>query len=73
MVRPKNTGVFPVLEFPLLRQGDGTEIERCPRVPSLNTTGLRRYPLAWLGAALRRAHGDVFGDHEVFRHRDALD
>jgi hypothetical protein len=31
MARLKNTGIFPVLEFPLLRQGDGTEVERCTR------------------------------------------
>jgi len=30
MARPKDTGIFEVLEFPLLRKGDGTEIERCP-------------------------------------------
>jgi phage terminase large subunit-like protein len=29
MARLKNTGIFKVLEFPLLREGDGTEIERC--------------------------------------------
>ena len=29
MARLKNTGIFTVLEFPLLREGDGTEIERC--------------------------------------------
>jgi predicted phage terminase large subunit-like protein len=29
MARLKNTGIFKVLEFPLLRAGDGTEIERC--------------------------------------------
>ena len=29
MARLKNTGIFAVLEFPLLRDGPGTEIERC--------------------------------------------
>ena len=29
MARLKNTGIFRVLEFSLLREGDGTEIERC--------------------------------------------
>jgi predicted phage terminase large subunit-like protein len=29
MARLKNTGIFIVLEFTLLREGDGTEIERC--------------------------------------------
>ncbi|HEX3861284.1 MAG TPA: hypothetical protein VHY35_06280 [Stellaceae bacterium] len=29
MARLKNTGIFKVLEFPLLREGDGTDIERC--------------------------------------------
>jgi phage terminase large subunit-like protein len=29
MARLKNTGLFKVLEFPLLREGEGTEIERC--------------------------------------------
>jgi predicted phage terminase large subunit-like protein len=29
MARLKNTGLFRVLEFPLLREGDGTEVERC--------------------------------------------
>ena len=29
MARLKNTGIFKVLEFPLLREGDGTEGERC--------------------------------------------
>jgi predicted phage terminase large subunit-like protein len=29
MARLKNTGIFTVLEFPLLREGDGTEVERC--------------------------------------------
>jgi len=29
MARLKNTGIFTVLEFSLLREGDGTEIERC--------------------------------------------
>ena len=29
MARLKNTGIFKVLEFPLLREGDGTEVERC--------------------------------------------
>ena len=31
MARLKNTGIFKVLEFSLLREGDGTEIERCIR------------------------------------------
>jgi hypothetical protein len=29
MARLKNTGLFKVLEFSLLREGEGTEIERC--------------------------------------------
>ena len=29
MARLKNTGIFKVLEFPLLRDGPGTETERC--------------------------------------------
>jgi hypothetical protein len=29
MARLKNTGIFAVLEFPLLRDGPGTEVERC--------------------------------------------
>lgn len=29
MARLKNSGIFTVLEFPLLREGDGTELERC--------------------------------------------
>jgi predicted phage terminase large subunit-like protein len=29
MARLKNTGIFKVLEFPLLREGDGTDAERC--------------------------------------------
>jgi hypothetical protein len=29
MARLKNTGIFTVLEFPLFREGDGTEVERC--------------------------------------------
>jgi predicted phage terminase large subunit-like protein len=29
MARLKNTGLFKVLEFSLLREGDGTDIERC--------------------------------------------
>jgi len=29
MARLKNTGLFKVLEYPLLREGNGTEIERC--------------------------------------------
>jgi predicted phage terminase large subunit-like protein len=29
MARLKNTGIFKVLEFPLLRDGPGTEVERC--------------------------------------------
>jgi predicted phage terminase large subunit-like protein len=29
MARLKNTGIFTELEFPLLREGDGTEVERC--------------------------------------------
>jgi hypothetical protein len=29
MARLKNTGLFTVLEFSLLREGDGTEVERC--------------------------------------------
>jgi hypothetical protein len=29
MARLKNTGIFKVLEFSLLRDGDGTEVERC--------------------------------------------
>src|ERR1019366_1659471 len=32
-----------------------------------------RHPLARLGAALRLTHGDVFDDHKMFRHNDALD
>jgi hypothetical protein len=31
MARLKNTGIFKVLEFSLLREGEGTEIERCTR------------------------------------------
>jgi hypothetical protein len=29
MARLKQTGIFKVLEFPLLREGYGPEIERC--------------------------------------------
>lgn len=29
MARLKNTGIFKVLEFPLIREGNGAEIERC--------------------------------------------
>jgi predicted phage terminase large subunit-like protein len=29
MARLKNTGIFKVLEFPLIREGDGPEIDRC--------------------------------------------
>jgi hypothetical protein len=40
MARLKNTGIFKVLEFSLLRDGDGTEIERCTWKP--NTRRRRR-------------------------------
>lgn len=51
MARLKNTGIFTVLEFPLLRDGDGTEIERC--------TWKAKYPTQEALNAKRQELGDI--------------
>jgi predicted phage terminase large subunit-like protein len=51
MARLKNTGIFKVLEFPLLREGDGTEIERC--------TWKAKYPTQEAIDAKRNELGDI--------------
>jgi phage terminase large subunit-like protein len=51
MARLKNTGIFKVLEFPLLREGDGTEIERC--------TWKARFPTQAAIDAKRQELGDI--------------
>jgi predicted phage terminase large subunit-like protein len=51
MARLKNTGIFTVLEFPLLREGDGTEIERC--------TWKAKYPTQEAIDAKRQELGDI--------------
>ncbi|HLH93531.1 MAG TPA: hypothetical protein VKW08_00290 [Xanthobacteraceae bacterium] len=52
MARLKNTGIFKVLEFPLLREGDGTEIERCTwraKYPTQAAIDLKRQELGDIG------------------------
>jgi predicted phage terminase large subunit-like protein len=51
MARLKNTGIFKVLEFSLLREGDGTEIERC--------TWKAKYPTQEAIDAKRNELGDI--------------
>jgi predicted phage terminase large subunit-like protein len=51
MARLKDTGVFTVLEFPLLREGEGTEIERC--------TWPAKYPTQDSIDAKRKELGDI--------------
>jgi phage terminase large subunit-like protein len=51
MARLKNTGIFSVLEFPLLRDGPGTEAERC--------TWRAKYPTQEAIDAKRRELGDI--------------
>jgi predicted phage terminase large subunit-like protein len=52
MARLKNTGIFKVLEFPLLREGDGTEIERCTwkaKYPTQEAIDQKRQELGDIG------------------------
>ena len=52
MARLKNTGIFTVLEFPLLREGDGTDIERCTwkaKYPTQEALDLKRQELGDIG------------------------
>jgi hypothetical protein len=52
MARLKSTGIFKVLEFPLLREGDGTEFERCTwkaKYPSQAAIDLKRKELGDIG------------------------
>jgi hypothetical protein len=52
MARLKNTGIFTVLEFPLLREGDGTELERCTwkaRFPTQEAIDQKRQELGDIG------------------------
>jgi len=52
MARLKNTGIFRVLEFPLLRDGDGTEIERCTwkaKYPTQEAIDQKRQELGDIG------------------------
>jgi hypothetical protein len=58
MARLKNTGLFTVLEFSLLREGEGTEVERC--------TWKAKYPTQ---EAIDRKREEL-GDHR-FPTRDA--
>jgi len=51
MARLKTTGIFKVLEFSLLREGDGTEIERC--------TWKAKYPTQEAIDAKRNELGDI--------------
>ena len=51
MARLKNTGIFKVLEFPLLREGDGTEFDRC--------TWKAKYPSQAAIDATRDELGDI--------------
>lgn len=52
MARLKNTGIFKVLEFPLLREGDGTEVERCTwkaKYPTQEAINRKREELGDIG------------------------
>lgn len=52
MARLKNTGLFTVLELPLLREGDGTEFERCTwkaKYPSNEAIDAKRQELGDIG------------------------
>jgi predicted phage terminase large subunit-like protein len=52
MARLKNTGIFKVLEFSLLREGDGTEFERCTwkaKYPSQEAIDKKRQELGDIG------------------------
>lgn len=51
MARLKNTGIFTVLEFPLLREGEGGEIDRC--------TWKAKYPTQEAINAKRQELGDI--------------
>jgi hypothetical protein len=52
MARLKNTGIFKVLEFSLLREGDGTEFERCTwkaKYPTQESIDRKRQELGDIG------------------------
>jgi predicted phage terminase large subunit-like protein len=52
MARLKNTGIFTVLEFPLLRDGPGTELERCTwkaKYPTQKAIDDKRHELGDIG------------------------
>jgi predicted phage terminase large subunit-like protein len=52
MARLKNTGIFKVLEFPLLREGDGTEVQRCTwpaKYPTQEAINRKREELGDIG------------------------
>ena len=52
MARLKNTGIFKVLEFSLLREGNGTEFERCTwkaKYPSQEAINAKRQELGDIG------------------------
>jgi predicted phage terminase large subunit-like protein len=52
MARLKNTGIFTVLEFPLLREGEGSEYERCTwkaKYPSQAAIDQKRNELGDIG------------------------
>lgn len=52
MARLKNTGIFAVLEFPLLRDGPGTELERCTwraKYPTQESIDRKREELGDIG------------------------
>jgi hypothetical protein len=52
MARLKNTGIFTVLEFPLLREGQGSEIERCTwpaKYPTQEAINQKRDELGEIG------------------------
>src|SRR4051812_25901436 len=51
MARLKNTGIFKVLEFPLLRDGPGTDVDRC--------TWKAKYPTQAAIDAKRNELGDI--------------
>jgi hypothetical protein len=48
----QDTGIFTVLEFPPLREGDGTDIERCTwkaKYPTQEALDLKRQELGDIG------------------------
>jgi hypothetical protein len=74
MARLKNTGLFTVLEFPLLREGDGTEIERCTwkaKYPTQEAIDRKREELGDIGFRRKMLQPNPLNRHTSFH--DSMD